>query len=282
MKAIQLYLNSAGHCLAKEHHALWGGQRKNIQFKALFGLIKHDKLGWILYDTGYTDRFYDATHKFPSSLYAKITKVEIEKEDEVVAQLKRFGIQPQDIKHIIITHFHADHVGGLKDFPNATVYCSKEAYHYTVKLNKTLSFSKGVLKDLLPDDLGERVKFIEDVGHEFEDEIFGTSFDLFGDNSILTFNLPGHAAGQIGIKVRTAKKTYFLMADACWTHLAYKQNKLPHPIVRLLFSSWKDYKQTVDKLSQYHQQHPDVIMVPTHCNETLDQVIQHEIDLNVL
>lgn len=282
MKKVQLYLNTAGLCYSKENHVIKGGERKDISFKALYGLIHHDVLGWILYDTGYTDRFYACTRRFPNIIYAKLTKVVINKEDEVVSQLKRFGLEPNDIKHIIITHFHADHACGMKDFPNATFYCSKEAFEHTMKLNKTISFSKGVLKGLLPDDLHKRVKFVEDVGHEFEDKIFGTSYDLFGDDSIHTFNLPGHAKGQIGIQFQTESNTYFLVADACWNRSAFTENKLPNPIVRFFFSSWKDYKQTVSKLAVYHKENPEVKMVPTHCNDTLDEVINENFDINAL
>jgi glyoxylase-like metal-dependent hydrolase (beta-lactamase superfamily II) len=282
MKKVQLYLNTAGLCYSKENHVIKGGRKKEIPFKALFGVIYHDDLGWILYDTGYTDRFYECTRRFPSSIYAKLTKVEINKEDEVASQLQRFGLNPNDIKHIIITHFHGDHVCGMKDFPSATFYCSKKAFEYTMKLNKTFSFSKGVLKDLIPDDIYDRVKFIEDVGREFDDQIFGTSYDLFGDDSIHTFNLPGHAVGQIGIQLRTNKKAYFLVADACWVRSAFIEGKLPNPIVRLFFSSWKDYKETVNKLANFHKENPEVKMIPTHCNETLSEVINEKFNMNVL
>lgn len=282
MKKVKLYLNIAGQCFSKENHAIKGGKNTIIPFKALYGLIEHPELGWILYDTGYTDRFYEATRKFPNSIYAKITKVEISKEEEVASQLIKFGIQPTDIKHIIITHFHADHVGGLKDFPNATFYCSRQSFEYTMKLNKTISFSKGVLKDLLPDNIRERVQFIEDKGHAFTDEIFGLSYDLFGDNSIRTHHLPGHAIGQIGVQLQTEKEAYFLVADACWMHNAYTENRLPSQIVRIFFSSWKDYKLTVNKVSEFHKQHPNVKIIPTHCNETLEQVITDNFDLNAL
>lgn len=282
MKEVKLYLNNAGFCMAKESHAIKGGAKKNIKFSALFGLIQHPDLGFILFDTGYTRRFYEATRSYPNKIYANITKVEIKEEEEVKSQLQHFGISSNDIKHIILSHYHADHVGGLKDFPNATIYCSKKAFEHAQKINRFFSFSKGILKDLIPDDIKERVKFIEDIATKHSDEIFGHKYDLFNDGSIFSYDLPGHAVGQIGIELYTIREKYFLIADACWMAAAYKELKLPNQIVRTFFDSWKDYKDSVKKLHLYHSKNSEVKIIPTHCTETTDQLIPSTPSLDVL
>jgi putative intracellular protease/amidase len=43
-----------------------------------------------------------------------------------VAQLRRMGFDPADVKHIVITHLDVDHAGGLQDFPQATVHLATE------------------------------------------------------------------------------------------------------------------------------------------------------------
>lgn len=282
MKTVKLHLNYAGFCWAKENHSLRKGSKRNIKFHALWGLIDHPEKGLILYDTAYTERFYEATAKYPNRIYAKITKVEIKKEEEIQYQLLQNGIDPKAIKHIILTHFHADHIGGLLDFPNATIYTSSFAYQYTSKLNKQLAFTKGVLKELLPENLSSRIEFIDKVGKGKTDGIFGKVYDLFHDESLIIVPLPGHAAGQIGIQLKTEKRSFFLIADACWNAETYKNLHLPNPIVRLFFHSWRDFKSTVLKLNAFHKLHPEVLLVPTHCNETSDPLISDKIDFHVL
>ena len=282
MKEVRLYLNNAGFCYAKESHAIKGGSDTDIKFSALYGLIYHEQQGWILFDTGYTERFYTATKFFPDKIYALLTKVSIDPYQEVKEQIKNFGLKCSDIKHIIISHFHADHIGGLKDFENAVFYCSRKAYSQAKNINRHLGFTKGVLKSLIPVDFENRVKFIEDTGTPLRDDIFGLKFDLFKDNSILTYDLPGHAEGQIGIELKTKAQHYFLIADACWFDKAYKDLSLPHPIVRLFFSSWKDYKETINKIHQYHQKYPDINIVPSHCSLTTEALIPKSYDLDVL
>lgn len=39
-----------------------------------------------------------------------------------VRQLRRLGYQPDDVRHIVLTHLDLDHAGGLRDFPHATVH----------------------------------------------------------------------------------------------------------------------------------------------------------------
>jgi glyoxylase-like metal-dependent hydrolase (beta-lactamase superfamily II) len=282
MKTVKLHLNYAGFCWAKENHSLRKGSKRNIKFHALWGLIEHPEKGLILYDTAYTERFHTATAQFPNRIYAKITKVEINKEDEIQYQLLRYGIDPKEIKHIILTHFHADHIGGLLDFPNAKIYTSSFAYQYTNKLNKHLAFTKGVLKDLLPKDLSSRIEFIDTVGKSKIDDLFGVVYDLFHDETLIIVPLPGHAAGQIGIQLKTEKQRYFLVADACWNSLTYKNLHFPNPIVRLFFHSWSDFKSTVVKLNTFHQMHPEVLLVPTHCSEATDPLVSDKIDFHAL
>jgi glyoxylase-like metal-dependent hydrolase (beta-lactamase superfamily II) len=259
-----------------------GAPSIDIKFKALFALIEHPLKGWMLFDTGYTDRFYKATKRFPNKIYALITKVFITKNDELKTQLISIGIEPKDIKHIIISHFHADHIGGLRDFENATIYCSKDAYRQVKSISSFFAFSKGIIKSLLPEDIETRLKFIEEISTPNDDEIFGMTYDLFNDDTIEVYELPGHAAGQIGVRLQTEKAQYFLIADACWDERAYQQLALPHPIVKLFFDSWTAYKNTIYKLRAFHQKYPEVKIMPTHCETSTSKFINTEFDIDAL
>jgi N-acyl homoserine lactone hydrolase len=41
------------------------------------------------------------------------------------AQLARCGLAPADVTHLVITHGDVDHIGGLRDFPHATLVVSR-------------------------------------------------------------------------------------------------------------------------------------------------------------
>ena len=40
--------------------------------------------------------------------------------------LAECGVSPEDVTHVILTHAHFDHVGGLKFFPNAQIYMQRK------------------------------------------------------------------------------------------------------------------------------------------------------------
>ena len=282
MKKVELTLSYAGFCYAKEKHSIRGGDNFLIKFQALFGVILHPTMGWILYDTGYTTRFYDATENYPNKIYANATKVEVTEVDEVKNQLKKMGISPSDIKHIIITHFHADHIGGLKDFEEATFYCSKKAFKHLESTSAFWGFTKGILKDLIPSDFTNRLKFIEDFSTKIPDENFEYKYDLWGDKSMFVYDLPGHARGQIGVLLETEKNTYFLIADACWNKKSYLYLTLPPQIVRIFIDSWKDFKETLFKINAFHHKYPEVIIVPSHCSVTTQDLVSFKMDLHAL
>jgi glyoxylase-like metal-dependent hydrolase (beta-lactamase superfamily II) len=206
----------------------------------------------------------------------------VTEDDEVKSQLQKFGLTPADIRHIIITHFHADHIGGLKDFDQAIIHCSKTAYEEVTNTNLFWGFTRGILKSLIPDDLDQRVRFIEESGSPVTDDIFGTTYDLFHDNSLLIYPVPGHATGQLALLLKTEKQYYFLIADACWLRQSYQDLVLPNPIVKILFNSWKDFTSSLHKIHLFYKANPHIVIVPTHCFETTSKLVSQNHPAHVL
>ena len=71
---------------------------------------------------GYHDQFYEQTKTFPYSIYAKITPVFHSPEENAKSRLEALGYRAEDVSIVVISHFHADHIAGLVDFPNANFF----------------------------------------------------------------------------------------------------------------------------------------------------------------
>ena len=256
---------------------LQGGQWKILKLPALFALISHLSAGHILFDTGYSDRFFSETRRFPFRLYALTTPVTVPPQESAVSQLQQHSIAPTAIQHIIISHFHADHIGGLRDFPEAKFLLLKSAYQAVKDSRGIRALRAGFLAGLLPPDFEERAIFVEDkpkVSLPSQYAPFDTAFDLLGDGSILGVELPGHATGQLGLFVTdTDQQTYFLIADACWLSRAYQEFVMPHPIANLIFANKQEYTDTLQKIHQLHELNPEIKIIPTHCPDALNMVI---------
>ncbi|GAB5524856.1 MAG: MBL fold metallo-hydrolase [Roseivirga sp.] len=271
MTKVLLEVRAAGYCTAGQHHALRGAKRETIRFYATFAIIQHPEKGCILFDTGYTSRFYEQTRSFPNSIYARATAVSVKKEEEAVNQLSAMGVRAEEVRYIIVSHFHADHIGGLRDFPNAEFICSKRAFESIRSKSGWSAVKQGFLPGHLPADFDQRLRLID-----FEEgqphALLGTGVDVFGDGSIQLYLLEGHAAGQMGALVNTASKKMFLIADAAWLREHYESEALPHGIVRLFFDSWKNYTDTLAVLRRYHKANPDVELIACHCRATYERL----------
>jgi glyoxylase-like metal-dependent hydrolase (beta-lactamase superfamily II) len=90
---------------------------------------------------------------------------------------------------------------------------------------------------------------------------------------LLVVDLPGHAAGQIGLLVRAGlRERYFLVADACWGERSYRELRSPNPIVRAIFDDWGAYKETLGKIQSLSVSEPTIKIVPCHCDQTLAEL----------
>src|SRR5882724_9917030 len=48
------------------------------------------------------------------------------------SQVERLGFSASDVQHIVLTHLDFDHVGGIADFPDATVHTTAAEHHAAV------------------------------------------------------------------------------------------------------------------------------------------------------
>ena len=118
---VGLHLLQVGRCFHPERITLRGGKWRIIDFPALVAVILHPTEGPILYDTGYAERFDTATDPFPERLYRWLTPARLPAEERLGTQLGRLGIGLDDVRRVLVSHFHADHVAGLRDLPRAGI-----------------------------------------------------------------------------------------------------------------------------------------------------------------
>ena len=79
--------------------------------------------GLVLVDTGLgTEDYADISSRLGRGFARVYAKPEINPALAVIHQLRGLGFDPHDVRHIVQTHLDLDHVGGLSDFPWATVH----------------------------------------------------------------------------------------------------------------------------------------------------------------
>lgn len=263
---------AVGFCSHSERTAIQGGRKSQVIFPALCFALKHPTEGIILFDTGFSSRFVKICRNFPDSLYNFLLPISIKPEGDFSAQLTKYqNIRPEEVKTIIISHFHVDHIAGLLDFPNARFICSRESYEAVRYLSRFGALLRAYCPKLMPADFADRCDFIENAKPvDLSDEIspFELGYDLFADRSICAIPLPGHAKGHFGIIFKNKNnEKIFLVSDACWLSRAYKEFKMSHFITHLVHHNWRSYRKTLSQLHNLHKNRPEIKIIPSHCGE---------------
>ncbi|HEU5100968.1 MAG TPA: MBL fold metallo-hydrolase [Roseiflexaceae bacterium] len=255
-----------GHCLAHESMMIRGGRRLEVECHSLVALIWHPQHGWGLWDTGYAPRMEQETARWPFRLFRYATPLRLRPELAAAAQLWRWGLAPADLRWIVLSHLHADHVAGLRDFSAARIFMTSAAYDHINSRRGWRAVARGYVPRLLPDDLSSRATLI----HEFAGQplpVLGPTYDLFGDRSLLLVQLPGHARGQVGLLAHTAERKILFAADGAWLTRSIRERRLPHPLTYLLIDDRRELRRTLDKLHDFARQYSDIALIPTHCPE---------------
>lgn len=198
---------NCGYCTNNLRLVFKKHKKEIIEFPAGVFLMKHPKEGYILFDTGYSKEIYKLGIK--GKLYNLFNPTYVEEKNQINFQLERDGIKCSEIKYIILSHLHPDHIGCIKYFENAKILISEEAYE-TYRKNKTRYL---IFKKLLPDWFEKNLTIIDDEKLQENQSEYFSYYDLFNDQSIKLTKINGHANGQICALIQDK---VFLGADASW------------------------------------------------------------------
>ena len=263
---LDCYILDTGYCTATESHMIQGGAHRTIHCHSLAALFRHPSQGWLLYDTGYAPRMLSETRRWPYLLYRMATPLHIQPGQAVVDQLTRQGIAPNEIKTIIVSHFHADHIAGLLDFPAARFVADAAAFAGVQGRQGFSALQRAYIPALLPGGFGQRASLLGDFdGPELPG--VGASHDLYSDGSLRLVRLPGHARGQFGLLAQTRRGPLLFAADSAWLTRSIRERKAPSAITRLIVDDAGQVQITLDKLNRFWQANPQIRILPTHCPE---------------
>ncbi|MDX8466368.1 MBL fold metallo-hydrolase [Mesorhizobium sp. VK23B] len=213
---------------AAERLILRGGSWQSVKLRVRYGLIFHPTAGPVLVDTGYTREALSGERRGRMlRLYGALLKPQLNAAEQVVPVLKRFGLSPDDIRTVIVTHFHADHISGLSLFPNARFVASDAAWVRVKARTPRQNLRHGIFSELFPADFEKRLDGLSSKRRlEARDGVLGGA-DLFGDGSVVAVDLPGHADGQFGLLFTGLERPLLYAVDVQWLLTALTENRTP-------------------------------------------------------
>jgi len=150
----------------------------------------------------------------------EITGFKFDENHTAIRQIEQLGLDPKNVNHIICSHLDPDHLGGLADFPKASVHVSQEEYK---------SFKSGNER-YLPQQLNHEVKI--ELYEENDSEWFGLparKLDLGFE--IYMIPLFGHTLGHCGIAFKNEARWTFYVGDAYYLRAEIENRN--HPVDQL-------------------------------------------------
>jgi len=88
-------------------------------------VIEHDE-GVIVVDTGETARVHErGYHPRWHPFYRRASQFSVHPDEELGPQLRSLGIRARDVRHVVLTHLHTDHAGGLLHVTGSRVWVAR-------------------------------------------------------------------------------------------------------------------------------------------------------------
>lgn len=220
---------------------------RSWQTGALCLLIESDD-GLVLVDSGLgTEDYANPPAVLRAFRIPLITP--LDPQEAALRQVQRLGYQTEDVRHIVLTHMHFDHAGGLRDFPHAKVHVHRREYEAFCARPRRL-IDLGYVRHHLSHS--QKIELYEETG--------GTWFDF--DAVRLTFEpemwlvpLHGHTRGHCGVVVMTENGWHFHVGSAGPTGL--DMARAPWFIKRIMGPH-------APRLLAFQTAHPEVRMTTGH------------------
>ncbi len=245
-----------GYCTHIGCMALKGAGLRVCKFPSRAWLLEVGDRRW-LWDTGYASWFEHYTRRGVFQIYRQVTPVCFDPNESLARQLYARGMVGGDIDAIILSHFHADHVAGLRDFPQVACICSGEGWAQVRSLRGFAALRHAFVPGLFPEDFESSLRFIE----SFDALTLPAALAPFthgyvlpdSNGQVILVPLPGHAAGHIGAFVLTDDGWTLLAADAAWSPTSYRELRGPSRLAHLVMSDPPAWYRTLEQLNRLWQ-----------------------------
>lgn len=257
------------HVYGTRKPALWWifTSPRSIELPINVYVIEHDE-GLMLFDTGMDRAVVTDPDYWPdpiTGLFMRhIFRWNIGPEDTLARQLDLAGYSAADVRKAVVSHLHADHVGGIGDIPGADLYVSSEAWEHMLGPHPEREM---VLRRDIDIPGARWHRFTFEATDDPALAPFSAAYDLMGDGSMMILPTPGHLPGSVSMLVRRSHAAPVLLIG----DLTYAEELLDHDRVpgtgdaaqlRASFSSVRELRDRT----------PGLVILPAHDWDAADKL----------
>lgn len=196
----------------------------------------------ILVDTGYAPAPWDTGWR--GALYRRILPPTTTAQDDVARRLADDGVAPESVTHVVLTHLHPDHIGGIARFPAARLVLA--AGH--LETLRRARLRDAILPGLLPAWFPGADPLVLDRTDFAPAEVAGVALriaDPFPGSGLRLVDLPGHAQGHLGALV---DDRVLLAGDAAWGSDLLAEEPQMRAVPRALQHDGDAYRDTARRV----------------------------------
>jgi glyoxylase-like metal-dependent hydrolase (beta-lactamase superfamily II) len=219
-------------------------------------LLEHPTIGPMLIDTGlHSSVGVDGKGNLGFTGPLILKDLKFSPSEAVPAQLRERGIDPSDVRFVLMTHMHLDHASAITDFPNATVVVSSDEWEAA---DVFAGFRDGYVKRQFDHGLDYRLLDFGDAGTD-SFATFGRGIDLFGDGSVHAVFTPGHTAGHVSFVLRLEGREALVAGDAIYSTRTLEESVMP----------WRthdehNFKRSLREIQLFAKGSPNALIIPGH------------------
>jgi glyoxylase-like metal-dependent hydrolase (beta-lactamase superfamily II) len=204
-------------------------------------LLETDQ-GLVLVDTGFGLRDVRDPKSRISQFFLGLVSPDFREELTAIRQIERLGLNPADVRHIILTHLDFDHAGGLDDFPEATVHLLKSERDAAAAQQTWLDRQR-----FRPQQWSTSANWrVHELGAPEEWFAFSAVRPI-PKLDVLLVPLIGHTFGHAGVALRRDERWLLDAGDAYFFHREMDLDR-PHCTPGLRFYQWMMEKNRKSRL----------------------------------
>jgi glyoxylase-like metal-dependent hydrolase (beta-lactamase superfamily II) len=212
--------------------------------------IEHPE-GVIVVDTGETATAAEPGY-FPwwHPYYRLSVRLAVQPEEEIGPRLRGLGIEPRDVRTVVMTHLHTDHAGGLHHFEGAEILAAQ------AEIDGARGFSgrvNGYPNNRWP-------QWFSPVAVRFDETCpygpFPASAPLTQAGDVAVVPLPGHTPGHVGVVVDCGAYRVLLAGDA-----SYTQELMVRGVVDGVAPDDEVARRTLARVQEFVSERPTVYLV---------------------